>query len=203
MRAALRGSYVDYVIYKGVTEKYPSWFAEELYDSIMIDESRYTFWLHKDERTLEYYEKQLIDDYSVILRKPNGEIFVTDYDIFTDLYIVFRYDGFTNSGLAAYEEDCIEYVECVGGVLPDGYPAWFYEYFTEALNYPEDDETLFFYDPDVKEVKASRNGIDVSVSGDVTVRGHCVFLRNRYGEIRGMAYTEFEQYYDTNPETEE
>jgi hypothetical protein len=199
MRAALRNSYVEFVIFMGVTERYPSWFAEEIYDSVMIDESRYTFWLHRDERSMGYYEKQLIEEYSVILRKPNGEMHVTDYDIFQDLYITFRYDAFTNSGIAAFEQDCIEYQECQAGVLPEGYPAWFYEFFTEAFNYPQDEKTFFFYDTDKHVLKASRDSIEVTAGGDVTITQHCVFLHNKYGEIRGMAYDDFIKYYDPDP----
>src|SRR5437763_13558696 len=112
MRVALRGSYVEFVIFMGVTEKYPLWFEEELYECTYTDESRFTFWVPFNERNPDYYEKQLIEDYSVFLRKPNGEVHVTDYDIFTELYITFRYDAFTNSGRAALHEHCIEYVEC-------------------------------------------------------------------------------------------
>lgn len=200
MRAALRNSYVQYVIFMGATEKYPSWFKKDIYNRIIINESNYAFWVYSDERTHDYYEKQLIEDYSVILRKPNGEIFVTDYDVFQELYIAFRYDSFTNSGIAALEEDCIEYVECQGGVLTDGYPTWFYEYFTEALNYPQDDKTFFFYDTNKNSLTASRDCLKVTVGdGDVTVTEHCVFLRNKYDEIRGMTYDEFLKYYDPDP----
>lgn len=199
MRAALRGSYIEYVMFMGVTERYPLWFEEEIYDSVMIDESRYTFWLSKEERSHDYYEKQLIEDYSVILRKPNGEMFLTDYDVFRELYIAFRYDAFTNSGIAALQEDCIDYVECQAGILQEGYPAWFYEFFTEAFNYPQDEKTFFFYDTDKHVLTASRESIEVTAGGDVTVTEHCVFLHNKYGEIKGMTYRDFLRYYDPDP----
>jgi hypothetical protein len=199
MRVALRGSYVEYVFFMGTTEKYPPWFCEELYDATYTDESNYTFWVPMDERKPDYYEKQLIEDYTVFLRKPNGEIHVTDYDIFTDLYHVFKYDAFTNSGIAAYAEDCIEYVEAKAGVLPAGYPAWFYEYFTEAFNYPNDEQTIFFYDTDKHCLTASRESMEITAGGDVTITEHSVFLRNRFGEIRGMLYDNFLEYYDPEP----
>jgi hypothetical protein len=200
MKAALRGSYVEFVTFMGVTERYPPWFAEEIYDKVLINESNYAFWVYEHERTMDWYEKQLIEDYSVILRKPNGEFFVTDWDVFQDLYETFKYNVFTNSGIAALQEDCIDYVECQGGALSDGYPAWFYEYFTEALNYPEDEKTFFFFDSEKKELKASRECIEVTAGGDVTVTEHCVFLHNKYGEIRGMRYDDFLKYYDPDPQ---
>jgi hypothetical protein len=200
MKVALRDSYVEYVLFAGVTEKYPPWFEEELYDTILIDDSRYTFWLHHNERTMEYYEKQLVEDYSVFLRKSNGEIHLTDYDVFGDMYMAFTYNEFTHSGIAALHEDCIEYVEAKAGVLPAGYPLWFYEYFTEAFNYPQDTKTFFFYDTDQHVLKASRGSMEVTAGGDVTITEHCVFLRNKYGEIRGMTYREFLKYYDDDPE---
>jgi hypothetical protein len=199
MRAALRGSYVEYVVFMGVTERYPLWFEEEIYDSVLIDESRYTFWLYKNERSPDYHEKELIEDYSVLLRKPNGDIHLTDWDVFTDMYITFTYDGFTNSGIAAFEEDCIDYVECQAGMLPAGYPEWFYEYFTEAFNYPEDETTFFFYDTTKHVLKASKDSLEITAGGDVTVTEHCVFLHNKFGEIRGMSYYEFLKYYDPEP----
>jgi hypothetical protein len=36
MKVALRDSYVEYVLFAGVTEKYPPWFEEELYDTILL-----------------------------------------------------------------------------------------------------------------------------------------------------------------------
>lgn len=200
MRVALRGSYIEYVIFMGVTERYPSWFAEELYECTYTDESRFTFWIPDGERRIDYYEKQLIEDYSVFLRKPNGDVHVTDYDVFSELYIAFRYDAFTNSGIAALEQDCIDYVEAQAGVLPAGYPEWFYEYFTEAFNYPQDEKTFFFYDANKHSLTASRDSMEITAGGDVIITEHCVFLRNKYGEIRGMTYTQFLKYYDPDPQ---
>lgn len=199
MKAALRGSYVEFVIFMGVTEKYPSWFHKEIDKNVYLDESRYTFWIPQDERKPDYYEKTLVEDYSVFLRKSNGDIFVTDYDVFTDLYVSFKFNAFINSGLAALEADCIDYVECQGGTLADGYPEWFYEYFTEAVNYPKDEETFFFYDADKNALTATRDSIEITAGGDVRVTEHCVFLRNKFGEIRGMTYKDFLKYYDPDP----
>lgn len=201
MRVALRNSYVEYVIFMGVTEKYPSWFAEELYDCTYTDESRYTFWVPIQERRPDYYEKLLVEEFSVFLRKPNGDIHVTDYEAFSDLYYKFTHNEFMHNGLAALNEDCIEYVEAKAGILPDGYPAWFYDYFTEAFNYPQDEKTFFFYDPSQCQLKASRDSMEITAGGDVIVTEHCVFLRNKWDEIRGMTYKEFIKYYDPNPRT--
>ena len=200
MKAALRGSYIEFVIFMGVTERYPQWFQEELEDTISLDDSRYTFYVPRDERNMGYYEKQLVEDYSVFLKKPDGEIFVTDYDIFTDLYATFIYNTFKNSGLASLEDDTIEYVECQPGVLPAGYPTWFYEYFTEAFNFPQDEETVYLYDTDKHRLTATRGSLIVEVGGQASVTSHCVFLRNKYGEIRGMSYDDFLKYYDPDPE---
>lgn len=199
MRAALRGSYVQYVLFMGIAERYPLWFEEELYECVYQDESRFTFWSPVGEREPDYYDKELIEDYSVFLRKPNGEVHVTDYDTFTELYISFRLDTFTNSGIAALEGDCIEYVEAEAGELTAGYPEWFYEYFTEAINFPQDDKTFYFYDTDKHVLKASRDSIEVSIGGDVEISEHSVFLRNKYGEIRAMTYKTFLKYYDPDP----
>jgi hypothetical protein len=200
MRVALRGSYVEYVIFMGITEKYPLWFEHELSECVYEDESRYTFWTPMEERGPDYYEKQLVADYSVFLRKPNGEVHVTDYDTFSYLYVTFKYDAFTNSGIAALEGDCIDYVECQAGVLPAGYPEWFYAYFTEAFNYPQDEKTFFFYDTDKHVLTASRESMEITAGGDVIINEHCIFLHNRFGEIRGMTYREFLRYYDPDPQ---
>lgn len=199
MKVALKGSYVDFVCYAGVTEKYPLWFEEELYECTYTDESRYTFWVPFDERNPDYYEKQLVEDYSVFLRKPNGDVHVTDYETFNSLYTTFTYSEFTHSGIAAMDEDCIQYVECQPGTLPAGYPDWFYEFFTEAFNYPQDDKTFFFYDTDRHILTATRDALQITAGGDVEVTDHCVFLYNKYGEIRGMLYEDFLKYYDPNP----
>lgn len=184
---------MEFVIYMGMTEEYPTWFAEELYRCTYLDESRFTIWIPKGERKADYHEKKLIEDYSVFLRKSNGDLFVVDLDLFTDLYTTFRYDAFTSSGIVAFNEDCIEYVECTGGVLIDEYPDWFYEYFTEAINLPES-ETIFFMDKGHRLV--SNMNID---DGELTVIDRCVFMRNKYGEIKGMGYSDFLKYYDPKP----
>jgi hypothetical protein len=85
-------------------------------------------------------------------------------------------------------------------MLVDGYPYWFYEFFTEAFNYPQDNKTFYFYDTEKHVLTASKDSIDVSVGGDVTVTNHCVFLRNKYGEIRGMKYDDFIKCYDPEPQ---
>lgn len=199
MIAALRGSYIEYVLFMGVTERYPLWFQKQLDSNIFTDESRYTFYVPIEERTSDYYEKILIEDYSVFLRKHNGDVHVTDYDTFCDLFDTFLYDSFTNSGIAALVEDCIEYVECRPGVLPAGYPEWFYEYFTEAINFPRDNETIYLYDEDLHCITAKRGSLLVPLSGSASVTEHCVFLRNKFGEIRGMRYDDFLKYYDPDP----
>lgn len=203
MRAALRDSYVEFVIFMGITEKYPLWFEKLLNKCAYTDESRFTFWVNKEERRPDYYEKQLIEEYSVFLRKSNGETHITTYDAFQNLYITFRHNAFTNSGLAAFEDDCIEYVECMGGVmLSVAYPEWFYEYFTEALNLPEDVTMLF--SNDTKHRISINNGpfLEIDEYGGVSVDEHCVFLRNKHGEIKGMLFTDFEKYYDYDPDQE-
>ena len=48
-----------------ITEKYPTWFQEELYDCTFTDDSRYTFWIPCDQRNPDYYEKQLVEDYLI------------------------------------------------------------------------------------------------------------------------------------------
>ena len=199
MKAALRGSYVEFVTFNGCTERYPEWFVEELYECCYTDESRYTFWVPADERRPDYYEKQLIEDYSVFLRKANGEIHLTDYDVFSDLYTAFRYDSFTNSGIAAFDKDCIDYVECTGGVLGTEYPMWFYEYFTEAVNLPQG-ETVFFHDHNTSTNTTRGPFLEVSDDGQVSVDDHSVFMRNKIGEIKAMLYEDFIKYYDDNPE---
>lgn len=181
MWVALRNSYIEFVTYQGLTEKYPPWFIEEMYECIHMDESRYTFWVSDALRKPDYYDKQLVEDYSVFLRKPNGEVYVTDWDIFTKLYMTFKYDQFMNSGIAALRDDCIEYVECEPGILTREYPLWFYEHFTEAVNFPQEETILF------------------SVNGEVVVNQRCIFLRNKYGEIKGMSYGDFIKYYDDSP----
>lgn len=202
MRAALHDSYVEFVIFMGMTEKYPLWFEKELDKCAYTDESRFTFWVSKDERRPDYYEKKLIEEYSVFLRKSNGEIHITDYDVFQNLYVTFRLDWFTNSGLAAFEEDCIEYVECTGGMLSVAFPDWFYEYFTEAINLP-DDETMFIPDSNVNRISIDGGPfLEIDEYGGVSVDNHCVFLRNKFGEIRGMLFSEFEKHYDYDPEQE-
>lgn len=200
MRAALRDSYVEFVLFMGMTERYPLWFEKEMEYTIYQDADRYTFWVPIGERRSDYYEKTLVEDYSVFLRKPNGEVFVTDYDVFQGMYTSFKYDAFTNSGIAAFDEDCIEYVECQAGVLSAGYPVWFYEYFTEAINFPQDEETIYFYDEEKHCLTASRGSLLVPIGGEASVTTHCVFLHNKFGEIRGMAYNDFIKHYDPDPQ---
>ena len=182
MKVALKGSYVEFVFFMGVTEHYPTWFDEEINDNIYMDEARYTFWVPKEERAVDYYEKQLIEDYTVFLRKANGDIHVTDYDTFNKLYMMFCHNAFTNSGVAALTVDCIEYVEVKGGVLDKRYPEWFYEYFTEAVNFPNNEETVL-----------------IQQDGNITVKAHSVFLRNKFGEIKELLYEDFIKYYDPQP----
>lgn len=201
MRAALRGKYIEYVIFMGSSEKYPPWFEKQLELCTYTDESRLTFWVNKDERRPNYYDQQLIEEYSIILRKDTGELHITDYDSFDVLYTIFRYDAFTNSGLAAFEEDCIEYVECTGGMLSAAYPDWFYEYFTECINLP-DDETVFLND-DVQKVSINDGPfLAIDEYGGVSVDSHCVFLRNKFGEIKGMEFNDFIKHYDYDPDQE-
>lgn len=201
MRTALRGSYVDVVFFMGIHEKYPLWFQEELHNNIFMDDHRYTFYVHHEERSVNYYEKTLVEDYTVFLRKPTGEIHVTDYDTFVDLYYVFRNDEFTNSALAALHTDTIEYVECNGGELTYGYPEWFEQFFTESLTTPDYSETIFMYQNNEETIQICLNEdtVLVRINGDTSVTSRCVFLCNRFGEIRGMGWQEFLKYYDPDP----
>lgn len=182
MKCAIRGSYLEVVFFMGTNEHYPDWFVEEIYNKVIIDESNYTSYVHHDERTWEYHEKQLISDYTVFLRKSNGEIHICDLDVFNDMYEEFRYDRFTNSGLAAFHEDVMDYVECQGGNVLSGYPDWFYEAMTEAINIPG--EESIFIDSSDKEI---------------CITDHCVFLRNKFGEIKIISWESFVKFYDHDP----
>jgi hypothetical protein len=181
MIAALRGHYVQFVVFMGMMEAYPDWFIEEIANRAFIDESRYCFWTSPPERPHDYYEKELIETYSIIVRKESGETQVMEYGTFEECYKIFQFNYSNNGGVAAFNEDWIEYVECIGGALLDVYPQWFYEYFTESLNNPKESETYLF-------------GIDGH--GHITVKERCVFLRNRFGEIRQMLYADFLNHYD-------
>lgn len=184
MKAALRGNYLDIVFYMGSNERYPWWFSEELYDAIFTDESRYTFWVDRHSRRPDYYEKELVEDYSVFLKKSNGTIFVSNYDQIEEMYTIFRSDKFTNSGLVAFNEDVIDYVECHGGnMLYAMEDDWFYEYITEVINHPQEEETIFF--------THDANGISVTQ--------HCAVLSNKYGEIKVMDWRTFLKHYDPDP----
>jgi len=206
MIAAFHNSYVDFVIYMGMTEDYPTWFEEEVLVSVYMDEHRYTFYIPLEERTSDYYEKTLVEDYSVFLRKTTGEIFCTTYDAFMELYDIFTYNGFSNSGIAAFSEDCITYVECEPGVLSAEYPDWFYEFFTEAIHFPPGNESIFIFDMDNSSIPISTSDKDSDVispldtsMGQVSIDHHCVFLRNHLGEIRHMRYETFLKYYNPGP----
>lgn len=183
MWAALRGHYVQFVIFMGLVERYPDWFNEEIAQRAFIDESRFCFWTSPPERLTDYYERELIETASVVLRKDNGDHHLTDVTIFEDMYHVFSYDHSINGGVAAFNEDVIEYVECVGGMVLDNYPDWFYEYFTESQNNPKEGETYLF---------------SVDNLGYMTVKDRCVVLRNRFGEIRQTTYNDFIRHYDPN-----
>lgn len=183
MIAALRGKYLEAVFYMGENQRYPDWFCEELYDATFTDESRYTFWVDRRSRRADYYEKTLVEDYSVFLRKESGEIFVTNYDCLDELYTTFRTDAFSNSALVAFNEDVINYAEFHGGVSC-GYPDdWFYEHFTESLHNPVEGETIFVADD----------------GGDITVTEHCVIMQNNYGEIKVLDWATFTKFYDPDP----
>ena len=203
MRAALRGSFVDYVIFTGMTERYPLWFEREVFDSIYMDEHRYTFWMPEDERPYNYHDMVLVETDSIFLRKENGEVFCTSKYVFENLYDIFYYDGYTNSGVAAFGEDCIDYVECSPGVLSKEYPDWFYEYFTESIHFPPDNESIFIYSKDKKIFKSDNPNLDIlkldSTQCQVSITEHAVFLRNRFGEIRATSLMGFHKHYDTRP----
>jgi hypothetical protein len=181
MLAALRGRWVQFAIFMGVSERYPQWFIEEIANRVFVNESRFCFWTSPPERECDYYEKELIETYSVVVRKYDGSTHVMSMDVFHDLYNVFKYEQSVNGGIAAFAEDCIEYVECFGGKMLDHYPKWFYEYFTESLNYPDDEESYLF---------------SLDNNGCIVIDAHCVFLRNKFGEIKQTLYTEFIKYYD-------
>lgn len=178
----MHGSFVNFVIFRGLTEQYPRWFRKSVIDDLTMDSDRYTFWVPQNERNPDYYEKVLVEDYSVFLENRRGEIHCTTMEAFDDLYSIFKYDAFKNGGVAAFKEDCIEYVECVPGVLTDEYPDWFYEYYTEVVVFP-DEETIF-----------------LDQTGDISITEHCVFLRNKFGEIRKISYNSFLKYYNPGVE---
>lgn len=181
MKAAFNGSAVEFVYFMGITENYPDWFYEEMYENVHMNESRYTFWVDPSERRPDYHELILVEDYSVFIRKMDGSIHVTNHEVFTTLYTVFKYSRSDNSGVAAFNEDVIDYVSCRGGELTAEYPTWFYQYFTEAVNLPGSESLL------------------VGPRGDIYVDGHYVFLKNKRDEIREMRWEEFLAYYDPNP----
>lgn len=180
MFAVLRGSIiVEFVTYEGPNANYPVWFEEELYWTTYTDEYRFTYWVHPSQRKPDYYEKKLVEDFSVFLRKPDGDVFCTDWDTFYDLYLPFDANPWANCGKAAFKDDCIEYYEYRGILDLEYAPKWFYEYYTEALNLPEDNELIIF----------DKEGQDTSLWE------HSIFLRNRFGEIKKMSYRDFLKHY--------
>lgn len=177
--ASLKEGVVDYVIFAGENEQYPAWFKEEVIDGILVDENRYTRYIPKPERAIDYYDKTMVEYDSVFLRKPGSkDIHCTSYDVFEDLYISLEVNPRTNSGIAAFREDTIEIVECFGG-MPSAYPSWFYDYFSDGIVIEGHDETILFYGDD----------------RELSVVGHCYFLRNQRGQIAFMDHETFDKYY--------
>ena len=177
--ASLKEGVVDFVIFAGQDEQYPAWFKREVLDGILVDESRYTRYIPKADRAMDYYDKTMVEYDSVFLRKPaSGDIHCTPYDVFEDLYIQLEVNNRTNSGQAAFREDTIEIVECHGG-LPGSYPSWFYDYFSDGIVIQSLDETILFYGDD----------------REISVEGHCYFLRNKQGQIAFMDHDTFQKYY--------
>lgn len=166
----------------GIHENYPHWFKEVLYNQISFDGTN-LIWVDIRNPHSGYRHVVLYEDVSVFIRNKKGDIFVTDYTIFNTLYEEFKWDRFENSGLAALREDCIDFVECIGGGVIGEYPDWFYEFFTEYIVFPSDSTSIFI------------KGLD----GEFTVTHHMVFLRNRFGEIMTLGYDEFIKIYDPNP----
>lgn len=180
--AALREGVVDYVIFAGTweetTSQYPRWFREEVLDGILVDENRYTRYIEKPERSIDYYDKTLVDYDTVFLRKPNGNIHCTTYDVFEELYIPLDVSPRVDGGIAAFREDTIEVVECHGG-LPEAYPSWFYDFFSEGRVIVSPDETILFYGDD----------------REISIVGTSYFLRNKNGQIAHMDKETFNRYY--------
>lgn len=176
--AALKEGVVDYVIFAGDHEQYPRWFREEVLDGILVDENRYTRYIPRPERSVDYYDKTLVENDTVFLRKPTLEVHCVSYDIFEELYIPLESNPRTNSGMAAFREDTIEVVECHGGV-PMSYPGWFYDYFSDGIVIQGTDQTILFYGEE----------------REITVEGHCYFLRNRMGQIAHMDHETFSKYF--------
>ena len=217
MLAVLHGGTVEYVIYMGMSEKYPKWFKREVLDDISMDAHRYTTWLPREERPWDYYEKTLVENFSVFIKKENGDLHCTDYDIFTKLYKTLSYFSFTNSGTAAYKEDCIDCVILEPGVLCEEYPNWFYEFFTESVTFPNEDESILVYDlwsyggckePLNGVIKfqtknEDKNHILTDGLGYISIYEKSVFLKNKFGEIRHMDYVDFIRHYDLGPDDEQ
>ena len=177
--AALREGVVSYVIYEGENEQYPRWFREEVLDGILVDESRYTRYIPRPERCVDYYDKTVVEHDTVFLRKPkSGDIHCTTYETFEDLYIPMDVNPRTNSGVAAFREDAIEVVECHGG-LPEAYPLWFYNFFSDGRVIKDSEETILFYGDD----------------REISITGLSYFLRNKEGKIAHMDHETFNRYY--------
>lgn len=177
--AALKEGVVDYVIFAGENEQYPAWFKEEVIGGILVDENRYTRYIPQPERSVDYYDKTIVEHSTVFLRKPQSrDIHCTSYDVFEDLYISLEVNPRTNSGVAAFRDDAIEIVECHGG-LPGAYPSWFYDYFSDGMVIESRDETILFYGDD----------------RELSIVGHCYFLRNRRGQIAFMDHEAFDKHY--------
>lgn len=176
--AALKEGVVDYVIFSGEFEQYPRWFIEEVIDGILVDENRYTRYIPKPNRTVDYYDKTMVEHDSVFLLKEDGDIHCTTYDTFEELYIPLENNPRTNSGVAAFREDTIEIVECHGG-LPEAYPSWFYDFFSEGIVIKDLNETILFYGGE----------------REISIKGHSYFLRNKQGQVAHMEPDTFDKYY--------
>lgn len=143
-------------------------------------DSRYTFYIPKEVRNADYYDKIVVSYGDVFLRKTDGTSFVlSDDSIFQELYNVFDFNLQNNNGLAAFVDDCIEFVEIQGGFVVDDKPDWFYEHITETVNFIDVDSCIL-----------------IGEDKEFDVTEHCVFLQNRWGEIRSMRYADFFAFYD-------
>lgn len=134
------------------------------------------------------------DAYSVTIETTDGRVRRTSKKTFDSLY--HRLDDYT----AALKEDCIEYVECMGGCLPDLYlyPTWFYELFSESVNLPDDGKTILYCNGEEECIMISkRSSLQVNIDGDIVISSHSAFLCNRFGEVMGMDYFDFVKLYDT------
>ena len=180
MYAALKGSFLEAVLYRGTVngEVYPPWFVSDVIEGRQWrDDSGRIFYILSDETDDQFEYVELVPGVTMAIKNRFNEIYFSTIDAIMDAYLP------VGPNMIAAPADTVEFFVFKQDDFKNGIPNWVYGLISFGIiSINADPRATVFFDED------KQSYVSLYPSG--------ILIRNKNGSVRCLSQEMFNKYFD-------